>query len=243
MLIVNADDLGRARIATDRALSCFAKRRIASTSAMVFMEDSERAADLALEAGIDVGLHINLSERFSGRYVPAPLRDRHERICRFLSAHKYALLFYHPLLSGAFRYVFAVQYDEFMRLYGKLPSHLDGHQHMHLATNMLVQGVLPAGAKVRRSFSFQAGEKSLINRWYRSMVDRTLARRHRLADYFVSLSHNLTLDRLDRLILLAQKANIELMAHPQNHNEYEFLMSEGYWQAMSRVELASYAAL
>lgn len=66
MLIVNADDLGRSKTATDNALSCYARQRITSASAMVFMEDSERAAEGARASGIDVGLHINFSERIKG---------------------------------------------------------------------------------------------------------------------------------------------------------------------------------
>ena len=162
MLIVNADDLGRLKTATDAALSCYAKKRITSTSVMVFMEDSERAAELALSSGIDVGLHVNLSERFSAGAVPVRLRDYHDQICRFLTASKYALLLYHPWLAGKFRYVFEAQYAEFLRLYGRAPSHFDGHQHMHLASNMLIQRILPAGTKVRRSFSFRPGEKSFV---------------------------------------------------------------------------------
>ena len=243
MLIVNADDLGRFKTTTDAALSCYAKKRITSTSVMVFMEDSERAAELALSSGIDVGLHVNLSERFSAGSVPVRLRDYHDQICRFLTASKYALLLYHPLLAGKFRYVFEAQYEEFLRLYGRAPSHFDGHQHMHLASNMLIQRILPAGTKVRRSFSFRPGEKSFVNRWYRSGVDRSLARRHRLTDYFFALSHHLTLDRLERVITLAREANVELMTHPQNTAEYNFLMSDGYGEAVSRVRLASYEAL
>ena len=44
MLTVNADDWGRSRAETDAALQCHGKKRITSVSAMVFMEDSERAA-------------------------------------------------------------------------------------------------------------------------------------------------------------------------------------------------------
>src|SRR5262245_28926635 len=47
MLIVNADDLGRSKAETDAAMACYAKDRITSTSAMVFMTDSERASELA----------------------------------------------------------------------------------------------------------------------------------------------------------------------------------------------------
>lgn len=243
MLIVNADDLGRTKAATDAALSCYAENRITSTTAMVFMEDSERAAELALSSGIDVGLHINLSERFSAGSVPARLRDSHNQVCRFLNASKYALILYHPMLAGKFRYVFEAQHAEFLRLYGRPPSHFDGHQHMHLASNMLIQRILPAGSKVRRSFSFRPGEKGLVNRWYRSAVDRCLAHRHRLANHFFSLSHHLTLDRLERVITLAKEANVELMAHPQRVAEYDFLMGDGYGEAVSQVRLAGYDAL
>ena len=243
MLIVNADDLGRLKTATDAALSCHANNRITSTSAMVFMDDSERAAELALSSRIDVGLHINFSEKFSAASVPARLRDDHDQICRFLRASKYAVLLYHPLLAGNFRYVFEVQYAEFLRLYGRTPTHFDGHQHMHLASNMLIQRILPIGAKVRRSFSFSPGEKSFVNRLYRSGVDCSLARRHHLTDYFLSLSNHLTLDHLEMVITLAKEANVELMTHPQRPCEYDFLMSEGYCEALSRVRLGSYDSL
>jgi predicted glycoside hydrolase/deacetylase ChbG (UPF0249 family) len=243
MLIVNADDLGRHKTATDSALSCYTKKRITSTSVMVFMEDSERTAELELSAGIDVGLHINLSERFSADSVPVRLRDYHDQICRFLTASKYALLLYHPLLAGKFRYVFEAQYEEFLRLYDRAPSHFDGHQHMHLATNMLIQRILPVDTKVRRSFSFRPGEKSFANRWYRRIVDSRLARRHSLTDHFFALSHHLVLDRLEQVITLARAANVELMTHPQNTVEYNFLMSDGYGEAIARVRLANYEAL
>src|SRR4051812_42150594 len=145
MLIVNADDLGRARAATDNILATFSRGRISSTSAMVFMEDSARAAELALASGIDVGLHINFSEEFTAEGVPAKLRAQHDRIRRFLKSSKYALLFYHPFLRRQFRGVYEAQHAEFVRLYRREPSHLDGHQHMHLASNVLIQRVLPGG--------------------------------------------------------------------------------------------------
>jgi chitin disaccharide deacetylase len=243
MLIVNADDLGRNTATTDAILSCYAKKRISSTSVMVFMEDSERAAGLALSAGIDVGLHINFSETFSAKDVPTGLADSHGRIIRFLKTNKYALLLYHPLLAGNFRSIFEAQQAEFLRLYGRLPSHYDGHQHLHLASNMVMQQILPKGSKVRRSFSFRQGEKSFVNRCYRTIIDRSLARRHMLTDYFFSLAHHLTLDRLERVINLAKEKNVELMAHPHLPKEYDFLMSEAYGELLAQVDLAGFDAL
>ena len=65
MLIINADDLGRSRAETDAALRCYKAGRITSVSAMVFMSDSERAAEVARENELDVGLHLNFGEPFT----------------------------------------------------------------------------------------------------------------------------------------------------------------------------------
>ena len=65
MLIINADDWGRSLAETDAALECYKAGRITSVSAMVFMGDSERAAELAKENKLDVGLHLNFTDRFT----------------------------------------------------------------------------------------------------------------------------------------------------------------------------------
>ena len=243
MLIINADDLGRSQVATDNILACHAHRRLSSTSAMVFMADSERAAELAITSGIDVGLHINFSESFTGTSASPRLREAHEKIRRFLKSSKYALIFFHPFLRDQFRQVFTEQYAEFLRLYRRPPSHLDGHQHLHLATNMLFQRILPAGTKVRRSFSFQPGEKSAFNRWYRDRVDRHLARHHRLTDYFFALAHNFTIERVQKIVALSHESNVEFMTHPEMPADYHFLMSPEFGQALEPARLVGYDAL
>ena len=53
MLIINADDFGRSVGETNAALECYIAGRITSVSAMVFMADSERAAELALSRRSD----------------------------------------------------------------------------------------------------------------------------------------------------------------------------------------------
>src|SRR5262245_55339258 len=122
MLTINGDDFGRNRRATDRILVCHVEKRITSSSAMVFMADSERAAILAKDWQVDVGLHINFTESFTGPSVPQPLRRDHARIRRFLRLNKYALLIYNPFLRNAFRAVFEAQFEEFARLYGREPT-------------------------------------------------------------------------------------------------------------------------
>lgn len=131
---------------------------------MIFMEDSERAAALANEAGVDVGLHLNLNERFTNAPNSEQLTEDHERVVRFLKCNKYCRLLYNPALRKVFPRVFRAQYEEFVRLYGKRPSHVDGHQHMHLCGNMLIEAIIPKGERVRRNHSFWLGKKSLLNR-------------------------------------------------------------------------------
>src|ERR1700674_3520796 len=61
LLIINADDWGRDYETTARTLECALRGTISSVSAMVFMQGSEQAAAIALERGIDAGLHLNFT--------------------------------------------------------------------------------------------------------------------------------------------------------------------------------------
>ena len=169
MLIINADDFGRSVAETDAALQCYTAGRITSVSAMVFMADSERAAELAKEKELDVGLHLNFTERFTGKNKCAKLTDYQNRLAIYLGRNKYSQLFYNPLLRREFSYSCKAQVEEFTRLFGKPPSRIDGHHHMHLCANLLLSNLIPTGMKVRRNFSFWPGEKSSLNRAYRGL--------------------------------------------------------------------------
>jgi predicted glycoside hydrolase/deacetylase ChbG (UPF0249 family) len=243
MLIVNADDFGRSVEETDVVAACHAAGRITSTTAMVFMRDSARAARIASGIGVGVGLHLNLTQPFNGPEVPPSVRRAHDSIVRFLSSSKYAVVLYHPLLRRAFRDVVSAQVEEFARLYGRQPSHIDGHQHQHLCANVVFDGLLPEGQRIRRSFSFWRGEKNVVNRTYRTLIDRRLTRRHVLADYFFSLKQCLDQDRMPRVFDLAKTATVELMAHPIQRREYDYLTGAGYASALGAVQPGTYAAL
>jgi predicted glycoside hydrolase/deacetylase ChbG (UPF0249 family) len=241
MLIINADDYGRSRAETDAALTCFLKGRISSVSAMVFMEDSERAADLARRNKISVGLHLNLNSHLSGIIKSSVVRLHHERLVRFFALGKYAQLFYHPLLGESFKCAYQAQVAEFERLFGEPPTHVDGHQHMHLCLNMRINRVIPAGKKVRRSFSFWPGEKSSMNRLYRRWIDHGLTKRHSVTDSFFSLRQCLETNRLGKVANLARQANVELMTHPKVAVEKNFLLSDYFHQVFEGLRLISYS--
>jgi predicted glycoside hydrolase/deacetylase ChbG (UPF0249 family) len=244
MLIINADDWGRSVTETDAAIRCYRAGRVTSASAMVFMADSERAAKLAKDHQVDdVGLHLNFSEDFTDPRSRETLKEHHRRIVRFLRRNKYAQLLYNPILRKAFAYCYHAQVDEFVRLFEKSPSHIDGHHHMHLCANLLLSKTIPIGMKLRRNFSFWPGEKSILNRTYRWVVDRSLACRYRLTDYFFDLTECIQGKNLDRVAALAKSSNVELMTHPTISAEEEYLMSDEFQLMLQRLEIGSYALI
>ena len=243
MLIVNADDWGRSAAETDVALACFSQGRITSVTAMVFMADSERAAGIALERNIPVGLHLNFTEPPTAPGIDRKFLSEHRRLVKFLTRSRYSAVALNPFLRQSFCSVFQCQLDEFIRLYKKPPTHFDGHQHFHLCSSMLLAAPIPRGQRVRRTFSFTVGEKGLANWLYRRALDRWVVKRYRTTDYFFALSQRLTDTRLAAVAQLARQANVELMTHPIVSEERDLLLSPGFELHLAGVARKSYADL
>ena len=239
LLIVNADDWGRDPRTTGKILDCFQRRAVSSVSAMVFMEDSERAAAMAQERGIDAGLHLNLTTRFSAPDCPARLLERQGELARYLLRHPAARAIFNPWLVRDFEYVVTAQIEEFRRLYQREPDRVDGHHHMHLSANVLLRDLLPGGTLVRRHFSFEPGEKVLRNRLFRWFVDTMLARRHRVVDFFFSLPPLEPPSRLQRIFSLARRFVVELETHPVKPEEYQFLSGGDIFRVAGDLPIAS----
>jgi len=237
-LIINADDWGRDCATTDRTLECIEHRAVSSVSGMVFMEDSERAFATARDRGIDVGLHLNLVDPFTGPRVSDALARHQRAVSGYLRSFQYAQVIYHPGLVSSFRYSVAAQLDEFARLHGAGPSRIDGHHHMHLCANVVLGCLMPAGTVVRRNFSFKAGDKNFVNRLYRRRQDRALGRRHRMTDLFFSLQPLEPADRLSKVFSLADDHVIEVETHPVNPEEYRFLAGGEIFNYLGGVHIA-----
>jgi predicted glycoside hydrolase/deacetylase ChbG (UPF0249 family) len=242
MLIINADDWGRSAAETDAALRCYQAGRITSVSAMVFMADCENAAELAKANRLEVGLHLNFSEPFTDNRCPGRVRDCHNRIVSFLKRHKYAQVLYNPALQKQFAYSYHAQCEEFSRLFGRAPSHIDGHHHMHLCANVVISDMIPAGIRMRRSFSFWPGEKSWLNRTYRALIDRWLQRRYHLPDYFFDLTQSVRQKKMPRVMKLAGSGSVELMTHPIICTEFDYLMGDEFGTMLGSLNSASYAS-
>jgi len=237
-LVINADDWGRDAATTDRTLDCIRAGSVSAVSAMMFMEDSERAAAIAREEGIDTGLHLNFTCPFSANRPPARLVEHQQRLSAYLRSHRFASAVFHPRLTRSFEYVIETQLEEFRRLYDVAPARLDGHHHMHLCANIVFCRLLPAGALVRRNFSFGPGEKSIGNRVYRAAIDRVVSRRHRMMDFFFALPPFERRERLDRIFSLASRSAVEMETHPINSDEHRFLTGSELEQRLQELRVA-----
>jgi hypothetical protein len=237
-LIINADDWGRNRETTDRIGDCVRRKIVSSVSAMVFMEDSARGAAVAREQGVDAGLHLNFTEQFSAPGVSERLKKHQQPVIAYLKRRRINQAIFHPGLTNSFRYVMEAQLDEYACLFGAPPTRLDGHHHMHLCANVLFGRLMPAGTIARRNFSFRAGEKGFVNRKYRQFVDRTLARRHRLTDFFFALAPLEPSSRLTEIFSLSRHFVVEVETHPVAQDEYRFLTGGEFLQVVNAFPLA-----
>jgi hypothetical protein len=168
------------------------------------------------------------------------LREHQQAIARRLLRHRFAQVMFYPELIKPFQYIVSAQLEEFCRLYGTAPLRLDGHHHMHLCANVLLGGLLPRGTIARRSFSFDGGEKSVANRFYRRGVDRILARRHFLADFFFSLVPLEPAVRLKRIFSLGRQFVVEVETHPINPREHQFLTEGEIFRWVSDCPIADH---
>ena len=243
MLIITADDYGKNTEATDAIIHCYKNKRITSASAMVSMADSKRAASLALETSLEVGLHLNFTLPFNEYGVSRKLNAYQEKLVSYLAKHKLAQILVNPFLSDAFHNVCKAQREEFVRLYGREPEFYNGHHHMHLCSNVLASGSIPRGAKVRGTFTFDPGEKNSVNLFYRHMLEKYVSKKFVSTDSFFSVAPVQDHERVRQIINRAGKETVELEVHPENQDETEFLLSDEFGELVGSVQLGRFSDL
>ena len=210
---------------------------------MVFMEDSERAAELAVNENLETGLHLNFVLPYDSPVVSEKLKASHRATVRFFRVGPWTQVVYNPFINKAIVSVFRAQLDEYRRLFGKEPAYFNGHKHLHLSLNVIFGKVLPPGSVVRRSFTFQKGEKSSLNRSFRRMVDKWLQKRFVTTDSFFSLSPVEDFPRLMKIFSLARDTHVELMVHPWRLNESAFIAGKEFEELIAKVHLGGFASL
>ena len=210
---------------------------------MVFMQDSERAAQLALDLNLDVGLHLNFDDPFTGPALPVAVNERQKRTGAFLRKGKYAQILYNPMLAKSFEHSYRDQYEEFVRLYRRSPTHINGHHHMHLCSNVLLGHIIPRGSRVRRTFTFMKGERNVANLLYRRIIDALVTERFITTDMFFASIPTQPISALRKTAELAKSRTVELMTHVSTQAELNYVMQSSFKEVVNGVTLGTYSDL
>ncbi len=246
LLIINADDWGADRPTTQAIWRCYDARTVTSVSAMVFMADSEHAAELALAQGVSAGLHLNLTEPFTGSEVDEGTRRRQARLAEYYAGPDRRRWGISPARFTEVERAIDEQFAEYRRLYGREPSHLDGHEHIHQSVGVLAARTIPAGVKMRPSFTYLPGEKSWPNRRVRSVVNGAMRTRFAAPRYFFSIRDMhpaLGGSSMHEKLALSSGSAVEVMTHPAWEDELEILLDPAWLELIAERPLGSYEHL
>lgn len=245
LLIVNADDFGWNRGATDLTAECFAARQITSTTALMYMEDSDRAAELALTRDFPVGLHLNLSDPFTADAIPEPVRERQAAACRIFGGAglRKRSWTYDPRIRGLVEGAIRDQLERFRALYGREPTHVDGHNHVQVCPNVITARALD-GQKMRDALWSYPSTRSAMG-VARAARRALTARGHLTTRYFLDIAelHRDAPAELTARIGLAARTSVEVMCHPGFGHELEALRSAAWGEAIEAAPLGSYREL
>lgn len=233
LLIVNADDFGLCKAQNYGIIEAFKNGVVTSTTAMVNAAGIEHAAALsAAYSKLAVGMHFVLTLGRPLTAMPGLVREKGELgkwIWEQAEAGKLPL--------DEIKQELECQFARFIELFGRMPTHIDSHHHVHLIPQIFP--VVEAFAK----------EKGLPVR-----IDRDELRKHEIEPqgaqstqgfdsgfYGEAITETLFLDTLDRASARNEKS-LEIMCHP-SFIDNTILASKYCYPRLAELEVLTSPAL
>ncbi|CFR04627.1 chitin disaccharide deacetylase [Yersinia massiliensis] len=233
LLIVNADDFGLCKGQNYGIIDSFRHGIVSSTTAMMNCTDIHHAAELSRQnPALPIGMHFVLTYGRPLTAMPS-LVDANGLLSKVLWQRAEA----GALNLTEIAQELAAQFDQFVAVFGRSPTHIDSHHHVHM---------LPQIYPLVEAF---AREKSVALR-----IDRHEAQQHgitlnepRSTDWFDAgfygedLSEQTFLQRLD---LADQQGfrSLEVMCHPAFVDKT--LMTSGYcYPRLNELDVLTSSAL
>jgi predicted glycoside hydrolase/deacetylase ChbG (UPF0249 family) len=219
---------------------------------MVHMSDSPRAAEMALAKDRAVGLHLNLTQLFEDRPAAPAVRERQAAVCRHFAdlRRRRWSLDRRPRTKRLIYDAINDQLDAFRLLYGREPTHLDSHHHVHVCPDVFMSSALASISKVRQTIS-PPPDSGARDRFRPG----TLARRSR---HFALRRRFITTDRfwfgpdlipelggagIAEAVTEAASRPVEIMVHPSFDAELDVLLTGSWRTALAGSPLGSFRDL
>jgi predicted glycoside hydrolase/deacetylase ChbG (UPF0249 family) len=244
LVIVNADDLGVRPEVTGAILECWLAKRISSSTAMVHMADSARAAELAREHGLPVGLHLNLTTPYTDPGVPRGIAQRQAALVALFRDRRRRWL-PAPRHQAAIAACIGEQLTEFTRLYGRGPTHVDGHEHIQCSPTVFLSRAVADVPAMRLAHTFVDRRRPWGKRQVRRVVNAAIRMRFRTTGRFWSLRdlHPALGGRGLESALDGTSEPVELMVHPAWADERAVLLSAAWAELLAGRRLGSYESV
>lgn len=203
VLIVNADDLGRTAGINSGIFQAHSQGLVTSATLMVaYPAAEEAAAQFGVHPDLGIGLHVQLT---GGRPVLPPERlpslvDASGRLPSFPDGLG-------PAEPGEVMAEVRAQFDRFLELAGRLPTHLDSHHHSH--RNPIVCDALVALA-LEHDLPIRNASPEVEERLRREGITTN--------DFFVErfFGEDAQLEILIEILESLQPGVTEIMCHPAN---------------------------
>ncbi|HDR2843532.1 TPA: chitin disaccharide deacetylase [Enterobacter sichuanensis] len=201
LLIVNADDFGLSKGQNYGIVEAFRRGVVTSTTALVNGEAIEHAAQLSCEVpDLGVGMHFVLTLGMPLSAMPGLTRDGQLGKWIWEMAEQDAL----PLEEIARE--LDCQFNRFVDLFGREPTHIDSHHHVHM---------IPAIFPLVAEFAQRKGVAMRVDRDVRGLPAYAVATTEGFSSAFYgdAIDEALFLKVLDDSAARGERS-LEVMAHP-----------------------------
>lgn len=205
LLIVNADDFGLCKAQNYGIIDAFDNGVVTSTTAMVNAAGSEHAAKLSAKyPTLGVGMHFVLTLGHPLSPMPGLVREK-----GLLGKWIWEMAEAGTLPLDEIYQELECQYARFIALFGRAPTHIDSHHHVHM---------IPQIFPIVEAFAQQQGVAIRIDREVvnSAEIETKNARSTEGFDsgfYGDAISEALFLNTLERSMERAEQS-LEIMAHP-----------------------------
>ncbi|MER1725083.1 chitin disaccharide deacetylase [Enterobacter bugandensis] len=201
LLIVNADDFGLSKGQNYGIIEACRRGVVTSTTALVNGEAVEHAAQLSREVPeLGVGMHFVLTLGMPLSPMPGLTRDG------LLGKWIWALAEQDALPLEEIARELDCQYNRFVDLFGKAPTHIDSHHHVHM---------IPAIFPIVAAFAQRKGVAMRVDREAQGVPDCAVTTTEGFSSAFYGdeIDEALFLKVLDDSAAREQRS-LEVMAHP-----------------------------